>query len=61
MKEALWIEKTRYKQQRAHKARNKRVIIGGIFLFAIAGIVLFAGYTYYAAKIQWIKCLKNPL
>ncbi|MGM0201818.1 LCP family protein [Enterococcus sp. AZ149] len=51
--------KTRYKQQRAHKARNKRVIIGGIFLFAIAGIVLFAGYTYYAAKNSVDKMFKE--
>ena len=51
--------KTRYKQQRAHKARNTRVIIGGIFLFAIAGIVLFAGYTYYAAKNSVDKMFKE--
>ncbi len=51
--------KTRYKQQRAQKARNKRVIIGGIFLFAIAGIVLFAGYTYYAAKNSVDKMFKE--
>lgn len=51
--------KTRYKQQRAHKARNKRVIIGGIFLFAFAGIVLFAGYTYYAAKNSVDKMFKE--
>jgi len=35
------------------------VIIGGIFLFAIAGIVLFAGYTYYAAKNSVDKMFKE--
>ena len=51
--------KTRNKQQKGVHVRNKRVIIGGIFLFAIAGIVLFAGYTYYAAKNSVDKMFKE--
>ncbi len=51
--------KSKFSKQRARKARNKRRIIGGVVLFAIAGVFLFAGYTYYAAKNSVDKMFKE--
>lgn len=51
--------KSKFSKPRARKARNKRRIIGGVVLFAIAGVFLFAGYTYYAAKNSVDKMFKE--
>ncbi|WP_461202989.1 LCP family protein [Enterococcus sp. N342-3-1-2] len=51
--------KTKYSRKRATKKRDKRRIIIGILLFALAGVFLFAGYTYYAAKSSVDKMYKE--
>jgi LCP family protein required for cell wall assembly len=51
--------KSKFSKKRARNARNKRRIFGGIVLFVIAGIFLFAGYTYYAAKSSVDKMFKE--
>ena len=51
--------KTKYSRKRASKKRNKRRIIVGALLVALAGVFLFAGYTYYAAKNSVDKMFKE--